>query len=30
VSPDPTLVKLTPIDSQTDVLQSETLAKKDG
>jgi hypothetical protein len=30
VSPDPTLVKLMPIDSQTDVLQPETMAKKDG
>jgi hypothetical protein len=29
VSPDPTLVKLTPIDSDTDVLQPET-AKKEG
>ena len=30
VSPDPTLVKLTPIDSQTDVLQPESMANKDG
>jgi hypothetical protein len=30
VSPDPTMVKLTPIDSQTDVLQPESMAKKDG
>jgi len=30
VSPDPTLVTLTPIDSQTDVLQPESMAKKDG
>ncbi|MFG1932252.1 hypothetical protein ACGFK1_16670 [Mycobacterium sp. NPDC048908] len=30
VSPDPTMVKLTPIDSQTDVLQPEAMAKKDG
>jgi len=30
VSPDPELVTLTPIDSQTDVMQPETMAKKDG
>lgn len=30
VSPDPTLVKLTPIDSQTDVLQPEPMVRKDG
>ena len=30
VSPDPALVTLTPIDSETDVLQPETMAKKDG
>ena len=30
VSPDATLVKLTPIDSQTDVLQPETMAERDG
>ena len=30
VSPDPELVTVTPIDSQTDVLQPETMAKKDG
>jgi hypothetical protein len=30
VSPDPALVTLTPIDSQTDVLQAETMAEKDG
>jgi hypothetical protein len=29
LSPDPTLVKLTPIDSETDVLQPETMAKKE-
>jgi hypothetical protein len=29
VSPDPALVTLTAIDSETDVLQSETMAKKD-
>ena len=30
VSPDPSLVKLTPIDSQTDVLAPESMVKKDG
>lgn len=30
VSPDPALVKLTPIDSETDVLQREPVAKKQG
>jgi len=30
VSPDPTLVTLTPIDSQTDVLQPEPMVRKDG
>jgi len=30
VSPDPTLVTLTPIDSQTDVLQPESMVRKDG
>jgi len=30
VSSDPELVTLTPIDSQTDVMQPETMAKKDG
>jgi hypothetical protein len=30
VSPDPALVKLTPIDSETDVLQPEPVAKKQG
>jgi hypothetical protein len=30
VSPDPALVTLTPIDSNIDVLQSETMAKKKG
>ncbi len=30
VSPDPQMVKLTPIDSQTDVLAPEAMAKKDG
>jgi hypothetical protein len=30
VSPDPTLVKLTPIDSQTDVLAPEPMVRKDG
>jgi hypothetical protein len=30
VSPDPTMVKLTPIDAQTDVLQPEQMVKKDG
>jgi hypothetical protein len=30
VSPDPTLVKLTPIDSETQVLQPEPMAKKRG
>ena len=30
VSPDPSLVKLTPIDSETDVLQPETIANKQG
>jgi hypothetical protein len=30
VSPDPALVTLTPIDSQTDVLKPETMAKKQG
>src|SRR3954466_522756 len=30
VSPDPALVTLTPIDSQTDVLQPEAMVKKDG
>jgi hypothetical protein len=30
VSPDPALVTLTPIDSQTDVLQPDTMAEKDG
>ena len=30
VSPDPALVKLTPIDSDTDVLQPETMAKTEG
>jgi hypothetical protein len=30
VSPDPALVKLTPIDSETDVLQAEPVAKKQG
>ena len=30
VSPDPSLVKLTPIDSQTDVLAPEPMVKKDG
>jgi hypothetical protein len=29
VSPDPALVTLTPIDSETDVLRSETMAEKD-
>ena len=29
VSPDPALVTLTSIDSETEVLQSETMAKKD-
>jgi hypothetical protein len=30
VSPDPTMVKLTPIDSQTDVLTPEPMVRKDG
>jgi hypothetical protein len=30
VSPDPTLVTLTPIDSQTDVFQPESMVRKDG
>ena len=30
VSPDPNLVTLTPIDSQTDVLRPEPIVKKDG
>jgi hypothetical protein len=30
VSPDPALVKLTPIDSETDVLQPEPMANKQG
>jgi hypothetical protein len=30
VSPDPSLVTLTPIDRQTDVLQPEPMVKKDG
>ena len=30
VSPDPALVTLTPIDSDTDVLHPEAMAKKDG
>jgi hypothetical protein len=30
VSPDPALVKLTPIDSETDVLRPETMAEKKG
>jgi hypothetical protein len=30
VSPDPALVKLTPIDSETDVLQPESMAEKQG
>jgi hypothetical protein len=30
VSPDPTLVTLTPIDSQTEVLQPEPMGNKDG
>jgi hypothetical protein len=30
VSPDPALVKITPIDSETDVLQREPVAKKQG
>src|SRR6478735_5488132 len=30
VSPDPALVTLTPIDSETDVLQPGTMAEKDG
>ena len=30
VSPDPALVKLTPIDSETDVLQPQPMAKKEG
>jgi hypothetical protein len=30
VSPDPTLVTLTPIDSETAVLQPETMAERDG
>jgi hypothetical protein len=30
MSPDPALVKLTPIDSETDVLQPEPVAKKQG
>jgi hypothetical protein len=30
VSPDPSLVKLTPIDSQTDVLTPEPMVGKDG
>jgi hypothetical protein len=30
VSPDPHLVTMTPIDSQTDVLQPEAMAKKEG
>jgi hypothetical protein len=30
VSPDPTLVTLTPIDSQTEVLQPEPMVQKDG
>jgi hypothetical protein len=30
VSPAPALVKLTPIDSETDVLQPEPVAKKQG
>ena len=30
VSPDPALVKLTPIDTETDVLQPEPMANKQG
>jgi hypothetical protein len=30
VSPDPAMVKLTPIDTRTDVLQPEATAKKNG
>jgi hypothetical protein len=30
VSPDPALVKLTPIDSETDVLQPQPMVKKEG
>jgi len=30
VSPDPSMVKLTPIDAETDVLAPQTVAKKKG